>query len=223
MARNADDTGVGHNSGEAETKIDRGKFLAALRLANAADEKCRRANETRKKVREQLKADGFKLGVFDRVRKAVASEDEDKDLTADIKLELHYMQLAALPIGTQGTLWPDDVEPDMDEVEADGFRAGYQGATRKPPTKFEPKTQEWLAAYAKGQKALAKDTYNFEDFDKDDADAPAKADGPSAKKKEKAGSNPPATPSSRRKSGKDAAASQGEDDEDDVVPMKTDA
>lgn len=148
---------------DGSNQLDGSQFRAFVRLHAEAEERCKIANEARKKLRKEMKAAGLNLGDFDAINRMTDWSRDEVAETFDRRAQ--YARFMNLPVGSQGSLFDDEKEapkPVSEETQNDvafakGYQAGIRGAERKPPEEFAKWDQDWLKGYSAGQDSIALD------------------------------------------------------------------
>lgn len=155
MAKSIDNAGEDHGS----NLLTGDQLRAFVRLMSEADQKCKAANEERKKLRKELKAAGVQLGDFDAMMRMMDWTREEVGETFDRRLQ--YAQWLNLPIGTQGRLaYEEDTtgeETAADVAFSKGYQAGIKGLSQEVPEEHRDNDQNWLKGYQAGQDSIAMD------------------------------------------------------------------
>ena len=148
---------------DGSNELNGDQLRAFMRMHAEAEERCRIANESRKKLRKEMKAAGINLGDFDAINRMTDWGRDEVNETFDRRRQ--YAVWLKLPIGTQGGLF-DGSEDDAPEVSqetqedaafAKGYQAGVKGLARDVPEGFREFDQKWLEGYTAGQKSIAMD------------------------------------------------------------------
>lgn len=148
--------GVGHNSELTDEQRQTLTYQAADQLQRLVGEKDSVVGKIRS-LKKQIKSDLGAGGVADveLVIRLRSPEGEDA-LKAKIEAQARIMRWLGIPIGTQGSLFPDvDMTPSDDKAYAHGKRDGLAGAARS--TDYHPATSQshrYSDGYDEGQAVL---------------------------------------------------------------------
>ena len=157
MARNVEEPNQ-PEAADRDTNLTADVFLRHCRSISEANAAVKAAQEQRKKIRQQAKADGITLADLDAtLRMADWGRNEIRD---KFETRMRYARWLNLPVGSQGELFKpvdtSDPKKAADEWKAAGITAGVTGANPEPPEECPAEFhQAYMDGWHTGQKRLA--------------------------------------------------------------------
>ena len=92
------------------------------------------------------------------IKLAIEAETPEGEAAIKVRMELQarLLRWLGLPVGAQGTLFPEGWGPAVDKARADGKRAGFKGGSMQHPPHDPsvPQHAAWIEGWHDGQAVL---------------------------------------------------------------------